>query len=130
MPVLETLWEIVVFVFWAFVFFGVLIALFSVIRDLFRDSKLNGWLKALWVVFLIFVPFLTTLIYIIFRGRGMAERAASEQQVAKQTFDDYVQSVAQVSPTDEIARAKDLLDSGAISADEFETLKRQALARA
>lgn len=118
------------FVFWAFVFFGVLIALFSVIRDLFRDSKLNGWFKALWVVFLIFVPFLTTLIYIIFRGRGMAERAAAEQQVAKQTFDDYVQSVAQASPTDEIARAKELLDSGAISADEFETLKRQALARA
>lgn len=129
MQFLASIWDFLLFMLWVFILFSALIAVFMVIRDLFRDHKLNGWLKAVWVLFLVLLPFLTTLIYLIARGRGMAERANREQIAAKETFDQYVQSVAQVSPSDEIARAKGLLDSGAITEAEYQQLKSQALAR-
>jgi hypothetical protein len=99
-----------------------------VIGDLFRDHKLNGWWKALWVLFLIFLPFLTVLVYLIARGRGMAERGQASAKAAQEQTDSYIRSVAQTSPADEIARAKGLLDSGAITPAEFESLKAKALA--
>ncbi|MBC9943411.1 PLDc N-terminal domain-containing protein [Leucobacter sp. cx-328] len=127
MELLDSLWDIVRIFFWGFVFVASIWALFVVISDLFRDKQLNGWWKALWLVFLVFVPVLTTLIYIIARGSGMAERSAKEIEGAKNATDEYIRSVAVASPAEEIARAKVLLDDGTISADDFEALKQRAL---
>ena len=113
-----------------FVLFAYIMAVFSVISDLFRDHTLNGWWKAVWVVFLIFVPFLTVLIYLIARGRGMSERSAAQAKQFKDAQDAYIQQVAGSTPTDEIARAKELLDDGSITEAEFQQLKARALSNA
>ena len=110
-----------------FVFVAYLWALFAIISDLFRDRKLNGWWKALWIVLLLFIPLITALVYIIARGRGMAERAQREAREYQQSADDYIKSVAGASSADEIAKAKGLLDSGAITQAEFDALKAKAL---
>ena len=115
-------WFITVFVFIAY-----LMALFSIISDLFRDRKLNGWAKAVWFIFLIFVPFVTALVYLIARGRGMGERQEAQVREVKQAQDDYIRQVAG-GPAAEISEAKKLLDSGAITQAEFEALKAKALA--
>jgi hypothetical protein len=112
---------------WAFVFFTYLMALFAVIGDLFRDHKLSGWWKAVWIIFLIFVPFLTLLVYLIARGKGMAERGAAQAREYKAAQDQYIKSVASASPSEEIAKAKSLLDSGAITQAEFDAIKSKAL---
>ena len=112
---------------WAFVFFTYLMALFAVIGDLFRDHKLSGWWKAVWIIFLIFVPFLTLLVYLIARGKGMAERGAAQAREYKAAQDQYIKSVASASPSEEIAKAKSLLDSGAITQAEFDHIKTKAL---
>lgn len=112
---------------WAFVFFTYLIALFAVIGDLFRDHKLSGWWKAVWIIFLIFVPFLTLLVYLIARGKGMQERGAAQAREFKAAQDQYIKSVATSSPAEEIAKAKALLDSGAITQAEFDSIKTKAL---
>jgi hypothetical protein len=121
-------WDVIWTIFVAFVFISYLFALFAVIGDLFRDHKLNGWWKALWIIFLVFLPFLTVLVYLVARGKGMAERGAASAKQAQAQTDSYIRSVAQTSPADEIARAKSLLDSGAITPSEFEALKAKALA--
>jgi hypothetical protein len=97
--------------------------------DLFRDHSLSGGAKTLWVLFLIFLPFLAVLVYMIARGQGMAERSAARQQQAQQQFEGYVRNVASsdTSPTDQIARAKELLDAGTIDQAEFDRLKAKAL---
>lgn len=110
-----------------FIFFAYLMALFSIISDLFRDHKLNGWWKAVWLVFLIFLPFLTALVYLIARGRGMGERAQKQAREVQDAQESYIRQVAG-GPAAEIAEAKRLLDSGAISQAEFESLKSKALA--
>ena len=112
---------------WAFVFFTYLMALFVVIGDLFRDHKLNGWWKAVWIIFLIFVPFLTLLVYLIARGKGMSERGLAQAKEYKAAQDQYIKSVAGASPSEEIAKAKSLLDSGAITQAEFDHIKTKAL---
>nr|WP_274636025.1 SHOCT domain-containing protein [Microbacterium bovistercoris] len=124
----SSFWDIIWWFFWAFVFISYLFALFAIIGDLFRDRKLNGWWKALWIIFLIFVPFLTALVYLIARGNGMAERSAGQAKAAQAAADDYIKSVAGASPSDEIAKAKALLDSGTITADEYAKIKARALA--
>jgi len=113
--------------FTVFIFFAYLMALFSVLGDLFRDRKLNGWAKAIWIIFLIFVPFLTLLVYLIARGPGMAERNAAQVKKSQEAADDYIRSVAGASPADEIAKAKSLLDAGTITSAEYEALKAKAL---
>lgn len=123
----ESLWNIIVVFFWAFVFVAALFALFMILTDLFRDRELKGWKKAIWIVALIFLPILTALIYIIARGDGMAKRSAKEAREAQNATEQYIRSVATTSPTEEISKAKALLDSGAISADEFNSIKRQIL---
>jgi len=123
----NNVWNIIWFFFWTFAFVAYLFALFTVIADLFRDRVLNGWWKAVWVLFLIFVPFLTVLIYLIARGRGMAERSAKEVKQAQVATDEYIRSVAHTSPTDEIAKAKALFDAGTIDETEFAALKQRAL---
>jgi hypothetical protein len=121
-------WSVIWLFFWSFAFVAYLFALFAIISDLFRDHKLNGWWKALWIIFLIFVPFLTALVYLIARGPGMAERNQKEARQYQAATDDYIRQVAGSSPADEIAKAKALLDSGAITPDEFAHLKAHALA--
>ena len=114
---------------WAFIFITYLFALFAVISDLFRDHKLNGFAKAIWIIALIFVPFLTLLVYLIARGNGMAERGAAQAAQMRDAQTSYIRSVATASsPSDEIAKAKTLLDSGAITQAEFDAIKSKALA--
>ncbi|GAB3616567.1 SHOCT domain-containing protein [Okibacterium endophyticum] len=120
-------WDFISSLFWIFVLVAYLFTLFTIVWDLVSDRTLNGWAKAAWIVFLLFVPVLTALVYLIARGRGMAERQNERAQANKQVADDYIRSVAGHGPASEIARAKDLLDAGAISEDEFSTLKRNAL---
>lgn len=120
-------WNVIWLIFWAFAFIAYLFALFAIIGDLFRDRTLNGWWKALWIIFLIFLPFLTALVYLIARGRGMAERQARDVQQAQAQADDYIRQVASASPADDIAKAKQLLDQGVITAGEFDALKAKAL---
>jgi ABC-type multidrug transport system fused ATPase/permease subunit len=120
-------WDFVSFFFWSFVFIAYLMVLFSIIGDIFRDHELNGWMKALWIIFLVFVPFLTALVYLIGRGSGMARRQAEQMSQSRQDTDAYIRSVATGSPTEEIAKAKSLLDSGAISSGEYEALKARAM---
>jgi hypothetical protein len=122
-------WSVIWLFFWSFAFVAYLFALFAIISDLFRDHKLNGWWKALWIIFLIFVPFLTALVYLIARGPGMAERNQRDARQMQSATDDYIRQVAGSSPADEIAKAKALLDAGAISPAEFEHLKSVALGR-
>jgi hypothetical protein len=114
---------------WTFVFVMYLMILFQIIGDLFRDKDLSGWWKALWVIALIIFPFLTALIYLIARGRGMAERQAGEVRKAQAATDDYIQQVAgRSNPAEQIATAKNLLDQGTITQIEFDRLKAAALA--
>lgn len=127
MSLWASFWDIIWWFVLAFAFISYLYALFAVIGDLFRDRKMNGWWKALWIIFLIFVPFLTVLVYLIMRGNGMAERYSSQLQSAKEATDSYIQQIAASSPSDEITKAKALLDAGSITADEYAQLKARAL---
>ena len=127
----NNIWNVIGVFFWSFAFIAYLFALFAIIGDLFRDHKLNGVFKAIWILFLIFVPFLTALVYLIARGRGMAERSMKAANQAQTATNDYIKSVAGTSsPTDEIHKAKALLDSGAITQAEFDAIKAKALAGA
>ena len=123
----ENFWDI----FWWFIcvyaFFAFLFALFVIIGDIFRDKQLNGWLKAVWIVFLAFLPFLSVLVYLIARGKGMTERAAERARLNQEATNAYIREVATANPTEEIAKAKALLDAGTISPDEFEKIKSSAL---
>lgn len=120
----EILWTTLVIFFMVMYF----MILFSILGDLFRDHETSGWAKAAWVIFLVLAPFLTALIYLIARGGGMAKRNLAAQADAQKQFNEYVQSVASSgSPTEQIAQAKQLLDSGAIDQAEFDQLKAKAL---
>lgn len=120
----DYLWTAVVI----FAFIAYLMILFNILGDLFwRDHKTSGFVKAIWVIFLIVFPYITALVYLITRGKGMAERAHAAAIAAKQQTDDYIKQAAGRSPAQEIADAKALLESGAISQAEFESLKAKAL---
>ncbi|MCC2032080.1 SHOCT domain-containing protein [Microbacterium allomyrinae] len=114
------------FLLWSFYFIAYLYVVIIIITDLFRDEKLNGWLKAVWIIALVFVPFLTALVYIIARGKGMAERSQSARGGVVPESDDY-RPAASSTPADDIAKAKELLDAGTISQGEFDALKSKAL---
>ncbi|GAA2012110.1 SHOCT domain-containing protein [Microbacterium ulmi] len=120
-------WDLIWWFLWAFIFVSYLFALFAIIGDLFRDKKLNGWLKAVWIFFLIFFPIVTALVYLIARGKGMGERSVAEARQYRAAQDDYIKQVAGSSPADEIAKAKSLLDAGTISQAEYDALKARAL---
>ncbi len=111
-----------------FLLFAWLWILFSIIGDLFRDHEISGWGKAAWVFFLIFLPFLGVLIYLIARGSGMRERTIKEQAEARQHFDTYIRETAASSPADELHKLSELKDKGAISPEEFERAKSKLLA--
>ena len=131
-PLLDVMWTMFVFFCWV-IWFWLLISIFS---DLFRRDDVGGWGKAGLVVLLVVLPFLGVLIYLIANTKGMAERRNREVKAYQEEFDAHVRSVAanghtangHSSSADQIAKGKQLLDSGAISADEFATLKQKALA--
>jgi hypothetical protein len=123
----DDFWDFFWFLFWTVAFVAYLITLFSVVADLFRDRSLNGWWKAVWIVLLIFLPFLTVLVYLIARGTGMAERSQQRALDTQDAVTKYIGDVAGTSPSDEIAKAKSLLDMGTISADEYSAIKKHAL---
>ena len=113
---LLTVGAIFLLVIWAWI-------MITIIIDLFRDHELSGWLKAVWVFFLVFLPVLTALIYLIARGGGMQKRAIAAQKQAQKATDEYIRQVATVSPADELKKLAELRDSGAISPEEFDRLK-------
>ena len=118
---------------WFYFLFLWIMVLFHILGDQFRDHTLSAVTKTLWVLFLVFLPFLAALVYLLTRGKGMAERAAARQQQAQEQFDGYVRTVATTgeataSPAEQIARAKELLDAGTIDQAEFDRLKAKALA--
>ncbi|TCI97647.1 PLDc N-terminal domain-containing protein [Aeromicrobium sp. IC_218] len=123
-------WDVIWFIVVSFAFIAYLMVMFSILADVFRDQDLSGGLKAVWVVCLIFVPFLTALVYLIARGRGMAERQAEMVSRNRAAQDAYIRSVASSTPSapDQIAQAKALLDDGTISEPEYAALKAKALA--
>ncbi len=110
-----------------FVFVAWIMVLFMIIGDLFRDHKMSGWWKAVWIFFLIFIPFLTALIYLIARGNGMRDRALSEQKAAQEQFDQYVRQTAGTSHADELAKLSELKAKGDISDEEFAKAKSKLL---
>lgn len=121
-PFLDVMWTMLVFFLWV-IWFWLLIVIFT---DLFRRD-LSGWAKAGWVIFLIILPYLGVLIYLITQSKAMAERRNQEAREAQTQFDSYVRTVSGGS-AEQIAKGKELLDSGAISPEEYEALKRKALA--
>lgn len=124
-----SIWDLVAWFFWSFVFISYLMVVFTIIGDIFRDSSLNGWLKAVWIIFLVFLPFLTSLVYLIVRGQGMAERRGEQLAELRAAQTAYIRETAgSSSPADDITKARGLLDSGVITQSEFETLKAKALA--
>lgn len=127
MSFLEDFWDFFWWFFCVYAFIAFLWALFVVIGDLFRDDKLSGWLKAVWILFLVFVPLLGVLVYLIARGKGMTERSMERARANREASDAYIRSVAAPSPSEEISKATALRDSGTISADEFERIKSKAL---
>ena len=122
--------EVLLWSFWFFIWIAALMVWFRCLFDLFRDKSLSGWGKAGWSILLIFVPWVGALIYLIARGRSMTERQMAEVAEMKAAQDQYIQEVAgtKANPASQIADAKSLLDSGAISQTEFDTLKAKALA--
>lgn len=127
---MDSFWDFFWFTISFFLLMAYLVVLFQIITDLFRDKSVSGWIKAVWVFFLIFFPIITALVYLIARGHGMAERNVAAVQAAQADTEAYIRQVSSSngSPADEIARAKALLDSGAISQAEFDSLKAKALA--
>jgi hypothetical protein len=121
----DVMWTMFVFFAWILFFW----MLFGVFGDLFGRHDISGWAKAGWTVFVIILPFLGIFVYLISQGKGMGERAQQRAQAQQTQVDDYVRSVAASgSPTEEIAKGKELFDSGAISQAEFDQLKARALA--
>jgi Short C-terminal domain len=126
---MSNFWDLVWLMFGTFFFISYLMILFQVVADLFRDSKLGGVAKGVWIVALVFLPLLTALAYVITRGRGMAERQRAVEERTKSDAEAYIRQVAGgPSPADQIASAKKLLDAGTISQEEFARLKAKALA--
>ena len=124
---MNSFWEWFWIAFLTFAFVAYLFAMFTIIVDLFRDKTVSGWMKAVWFIFLILFPVLTALVYLIARGGGMAERQMADAQAVKEAQDSYIRDVAGSSPADQIAKAKELHNSGAITDEEYEALKAKAL---
>jgi hypothetical protein len=118
---LLTVLEIFFLVIWVWI-------LITIMIDLFRDHEVSGWWKAVWVFFLIIFPFLTALVYLIARGHGMRERAIQHQADMQKASESYIKQVAGSSPVDELHKLNDLREKGAISQQEFDSLKAKIVA--
>jgi hypothetical protein len=123
-PFMDVLWSMLIFFVWV-VWIWIVV---TVLIDIFRRSDIGGWAKAAWVIFVVILPWLGVLIYLIVQHDGMRERSVSQAQAQRQQFDDYVRTTAGGGSAGEIAKAKELLDAGAITQEEFAALKAKALA--
>jgi hypothetical protein len=123
-PFMDILWTMIIFFCWVVWIWMMVI----ILTDVFRRRDISGWAKAAWTVFLIVLPFLGALVYLISQHDAMADRAADRMRGEQAQFDGYVRSVANGGPASEIDKAKRLLDEGAITQDEFDALKTRALA--
>ena len=125
-PFMDILWSMIIF----FVWVAWIWTLIMIISDLFRRHDTSGWAKAAWVAFLIILPFLGVLVYLIANGHGMGQRSAERAQAAQSQFNEYVQSVAKDGggAASELEKAKGLLDSGALTQAEYEGLKAKLIA--
>jgi hypothetical protein len=124
-PFLNIFWTILIFFAWvAWIWIAI-----TVLIDLFRRRDLSGWAKALWVVFVIVLPFLGVLVYLLLYHDGMADRSGQDAAASQAQFDDYVRRTAGSGggPASEIEKGKQLLDSGAITQAEFDAIKARAL---
>jgi Phospholipase_D-nuclease N-terminal len=126
---MDSFWDFFWFIISFFLLMAYLVVLFQILTDLFRDRDTSGVAKAIWVFFLIILPLITSLAYLISRGQGMAERNVAALRQAQASQEEYIRSVSggAASPVDEIHRAKALLDSGAVTQAEFDSLKAKAL---
>lgn len=123
-PVLGVFWSMLVFFLWIMWFF----LLFRVIADIFRSHDLGGWAKALWLIFVLFVPFLGVLVYVIARGDEMGRRDMADYQARQEAFDSYVRETAgSGGSVDQLAKLADLRDRGVINEAEFEQQKAKLL---
>ena len=118
---LLSVFEIFIFVVWFWI-------LFTIIGDLFRDHEMSGWAKAVWIVFLVFVPYISMIVYLVARSSGMRERGLQAQSEAKHHFDSYVQEQAHASPADELHKLHELKEKGGLSSEEYERAKAKLLA--
>jgi Short C-terminal domain/Phospholipase_D-nuclease N-terminal len=123
-PFMDVLWSMIIFFFWVIWIWIVI----TVLIDVFRRHDISGWVKALWTIFVVILPWLGVLIYLIVEHDGMRNRGIEQAQSQRQALDDYVRDTAGGGSAGEIAKAKELLDSGAINQEEFEKLKAKALA--
>src|ERR1700753_3116886 len=115
------IFEVFLFVIWIWI-------LWTILTDLFRNHDMSGWMKALWIVLLIFIPYITALVYLIIYGNDMRERTLRAQAEAKHAADDYIRSAAHVSPADELHKLHELVEKGALTDDEFARAKEKLLA--
>jgi len=122
-PFLDVLWSMCIF--FAFVIWIWL--LITVFADVFRRRDIGGGMKAIWIIFVIVLPYLGVLLYLIAEHNGMADRSMEQMKAVKTQQDEYIKTVAGTAPADQITQAKQLLDSGAISQAEFDQLKQKAL---
>ena len=127
-PFLSILWTLLIIFAWA-TWFSLLIWIFA---DIFRRDDVSGWAKAAWIVFLIVLPLLGALVYLISQSSGIARRSAMRAQGSQGQYDEYARSrgTSSSSPSSQIETAKQLLDSGSITNDEFQEIKRRAIASA
>jgi uncharacterized membrane protein YcjF (UPF0283 family) len=124
-------WDVILSIFWFMILFAWIWLLISILADIFRDHELSGWGKALWVLFIIVLPWLGALVYLIARGRSMNERARAQAERQDHAFRQYVQDAAGTQPSvaDEMAKLAILRDQGAISEQEFAHAKAKLLGR-
>jgi uncharacterized membrane protein len=123
-PVLGAFWTVM----WIFLWVMWLLLLFRIIVDVFRDDRMNGWLKAAWLIFVLVVPFLGALVYVIARGKGMGERERRHTREQKAAVDAYIRdAVGAGSSTDELARLSELKAKGDITEAEFQKAKEKIL---
>ena len=121
-------WDVFWYILIAYAFVAYLVVLFHVIGDIFRDREMGAVAKVAWVVLLCFFPLVTALVYLIVRGRGMAERSAQRAAAEQHAQEAYIRDVAgHTTPSDQIAQARALFDAGAISQSEYDALKSKAL---
>ena len=126
---MDSFWDVMWFCFVTFAFVAYLMVLFKILTDLFRDPDTSGIVKAVWIVALILVPLITSLVYLIVRGRDMVQRDVEGVARARKEQDAYIRDVAgsHRSPAEEIAHAREMLDAGLITQPEFDRLKEKAL---
>jgi hypothetical protein len=122
-----TFGDILLLVFEMFLFIVWVWILFTIITDLFRDHDMSGWAKGLWIILLVFIPYITALVYLIINGSDMRERQLRAQAEAKHQATDYIRAAAQTSPADELHKLHELVEKGALTEDEFDRAKRKLL---